>query len=162
MSQTIDRHPARAGRAGFTRLAPGVVSALQALGTAVADSGLAADLVELVKVRASQLNGCAFCVRYHLDLARRHAVAAGKLDLVVVWREAPVFSDRERAALAWTELLTHLDPAGVPHEAYAAALSQFSEDELAHLTAAIATINAWNRIAVAFAFEPQVARAATA
>lgn len=153
MPQTNEHRPARAGRAGFKRLAPEADAALAALGKAVAGSGLEKDLVELVEVRASQINGCAFCVRYHLDLARRHGVAAEKLDLLVVWREAPVFSARERAALAFAELLTEPGRGGVPDADHAAALAQFSERELAHLTAAIATINAWNRIALAFGFE---------
>ena len=145
--------------AAFTETAGGAAAALQALGKAVDASGLDKTLTELVKLRASQINGCAFCVQFHLNLARKLGVAPVKLDLAAVWRDAPVFTPRERAALAWTEALTGLARAtghGVEDHEYDAVRAQFSAAEVAFLTAAIANIQAWNRIAVALRFAPQV------
>jgi AhpD family alkylhydroperoxidase len=145
--------------AAFTETAGGAAAALQALGKAVDASGLDKTLTELVKLRASQINGCAFCVQFHLNLARKLGVAPVKLDLAAVWRDAPVFTPRERAALAWTEALTGLARAtghGVEDHEYDAVREQFSAAEVAFLTAAIANIQAWNRIAVALRFAPQV------
>jgi len=98
---------------GFSTLAPGVRTALSALSKAVDDSGLEKTLTELIKIRASQINGCAFCLQFHLNAARKAALSQTKLDLLAVWRDAGVFSKREMAALAWTESLTHVTPAGV-------------------------------------------------
>jgi AhpD family alkylhydroperoxidase len=144
----------------FTRVAPGVSAALRALTVAVDDSGLEKSLTELVKVRVSQLNGCAFCLQFHLDLARRQGVAGRKLDLVSAWGDERAFSARERAALRWAETLTVLGAvagAGADRardEAAAEAQAQFDLKELAHLTAAIASIQAWNRIVIGFRFPP--------
>jgi len=110
-------------------------------------------LLELIKLRASQINGCAFCVQFHIMESEKLGVPADKLNLVVVWREAPQFSARERAALAWTEALTLLAD-GVSDEVYAQASSEFSEKELAYLTSAIASINVWNRFGVAYRWTP--------
>ena len=103
----------------------------------------------MIKLRASQINGCAFCVQYHILQGESLGIPVDKLNLVVVWREAPQFSARERAALAWTEALTLLD-GGVSDEVYAQASAEFSEKELAYLTSAIASINVWNRFGVAY------------
>lgn len=150
----------------FVETAVGVAPALQALGKAVDASGLEKPLTELVKLRASQINGCAFCVQFHLNLARKLGVASAKLDLAAVWRDTPaVFTPRERAALAWTEALTTLARAadhGVEDHAYEAVRQHFSRTEVAFLTAAIANIQAWNRIAIAMRFAPQVPAAAPA
>jgi len=143
----------------FKRLAPAAYAALGALTRAASESGLEAGLLELVKIRASQINGCAYCLHYHLGLARRHDVPQEQLDLVAGWREAPNFSARERAALTWTEALTRLTDGEVPEAAYAAAAAQFSEAELASLSAAIGLINAWNRIGIGFRFLPALATA---
>ena len=110
-------------------------------------------LLELIKLRASQINGCAFCVQYHILQSESLGMPADKLNLVVVWREAPLFSARERAALAWTEALTLLTE-GVSDEVYAQARAEFSEKELAYLTSAIASINVWNRFGVAYRWTP--------
>ncbi|WP_426537993.1 carboxymuconolactone decarboxylase family protein [Bradyrhizobium sp. McL0615] len=110
-------------------------------------------LLELIKLRASQINGCAFCVQYHILKGEKLGVPTDKLNLVVVWREAPQFSQRERAALAWTEALTLLAD-GVSDEVYAQASSKFSEKELAYLTSAVASINVWNRFGAAFRWTP--------
>ena len=110
-------------------------------------------LLELIKLRASQINGCAFCVQHHILLGEKLGMSADKLNLVVVWREAPQFSPRERAALAWTEALTLLT-GGVSDEVYAQASAEFSEKELAYLTSAIASINVWNRFGAAYPLDP--------
>jgi AhpD family alkylhydroperoxidase len=131
----------------FSDIAPTVRAALLALGKAVEESGLETETVELVKLRASQINACAFCTQLHLNFARKHGVPPRKLDLVAAWRDAGIYSDRERAALAWTEALTDLAHSTIPDELYANVSAQFDERELTFLTAAIANINAWNRIA---------------
>jgi AhpD family alkylhydroperoxidase len=129
---------------------------LSALSKAVEDSGLEKTLTELIKIRASQINGCAFCLQFHLNVARKFNLSQTKLDLVAVWRDAGVFSPRERAALAWTEVLTHVTPIGIPDESYDDARKEFNESELVFLTTAIASINAWNRIAMAYRFTPPI------
>ena len=144
----------------FTKTAPAAHAALTALGRAVDESGLEKELTELVKLRASQLNGCAFCLQFHLNAARRLGVAREKLDLVAAWPDAGVFSPREMAALAWTEALTEMGAESTSDQAYAALLRHFNEREALFLTVAIGTINQWNRIAVALRFPPPVARAA--
>jgi AhpD family alkylhydroperoxidase len=143
----------------FTTTAPAVHAALTALGKAVDESGLEKELTELLKLRASQLNGCAFCVQHHLNTARRLGVASEKLDLVAAWPDAGVFTPREMAALAWTEALTEMGSESASDQAYAALLRHFNAREALFLTVAIGTINQWNRIAVALRFPPPVARA---
>jgi AhpD family alkylhydroperoxidase len=147
---------ARMEFAGFSKTAAGVTAALSAISKSVDDSGLEKTLTELVKIRASQVNGCAFCLQFHLNAARKAKVSQTKLDLVAVWRDTGVFSAREMAALKWTEVLTHVTPAGVTDDSYEDARSEFAEGELAFLTAAIASINAWNRIAMAYRFTPPI------
>ncbi|VIO75373.1 Alkyl hydroperoxide reductase AhpD [Bradyrhizobium ivorense] len=137
----------------FEKLAPDVFAAVRALGQFAAKAGLDKQLLELVKLRASQINGCAFCVQYHILQGESLGVPTDKLNLVVVWREAPQFSARERAALAWTEALTTL-PNGVSDEIYAEVSAQFSEQELTYLTSAIASINVWNRFGAAYRWTP--------
>ena len=144
---------------GFKALAPDAAAALGALSRAASAHGLEKPLIELVKIRASQINGCAFCLQMHLDDARRMHIDEVKLNLTVAWREAPVFSQRERAALAWTEALTVLTH-GVSDEVYAEARTAFSEQELADLSTAIISINAWNRLGVAYRFTPVLQEAA--
>ena len=141
---------------GFEKIAPEVRAALTALGKAVSASGLDRQLVELIKVRASQVNGCAYCLQFHLNFARKLGVAETKLGLVAVWRDAGIFSAKEKAALAWTEALTGVTPEGVSDEAYAAVSKEFEEKDVVFLTSAVGTINAWNRIAMAFRFSPAV------
>jgi AhpD family alkylhydroperoxidase len=116
----------------------------------VGESGLEHSLLELVRTRASQLNGCAFC----LDMHSKDAIAAGetpqRLLVLSAWRDAPLYTERERAALAWTEAVTELGPSGVPDELYRTARQQFDERQLVDLTMAIVAINGWNRLAIAF------------
>jgi AhpD family alkylhydroperoxidase len=140
----------------FRKIAPGVGDALAALGKAISDSGLEAELVQLVKLRASQINGCAFCTQLHLNESRHIGIAAPKLDLLVVWREAGIFSEREQAAFAWTELLTRLSEHYIADEDYAAVSAHFQPSELAWLSSAIVLINSWNRIAAPFQFAPPI------
>ena len=137
----------------FQELAPDAYDVVLALGGLAAKAGLDKSLLELVKLRASQINGCAFCVQHHILLAERLGVPTDKVNLVVVWREAPQFSARERAALAWTEALTSLG-AGVSDEVYEQACLEFSDKELTYLTSAIASINAWNRFGAAYRWTP--------
>jgi AhpD family alkylhydroperoxidase len=139
----------------FKLLAPDAYDAVAALGRAAANAGLDKQLLELIKLRASQINGCAFCVQYHILQSERLCICADKLNLVVVWREAPLFSSRERAALAWTEALSLLTE-GVSDELYAEASAEFSDKELAYLSSAIASINVWNRLGVAYRWTPPV------
>ena len=153
---TASAHASRIGREEYDELAPAVVAALRALGKAVDDSGLEKPLTELIKVRASQINGCAFCIQFHLNMARRLGVEAPKLDLVAAWREVGVYTARERAARDGTEALPRMDPPSVSAVTYAQVQAQFTRSEIAFLTASIGAINAWNRIAGALHFEPPV------
>jgi AhpD family alkylhydroperoxidase len=154
---THSQHQPRIDENQYYQTAPEVAAALLALGKAVDDSGLDKTLTELMKLRASQLNGCAYCIQYHLNVARKLGMSSAKLDLVAAWRDAGVFSSREMAALAWTEALTRMAGNAVSDSVYEELEKQFSEPEIAFLTAAIAAINAWNRIAGALGFEPPIA-----
>jgi AhpD family alkylhydroperoxidase len=144
---------ARSEYKDFMALTPDAYAAVLALGQVAAKAGMDKQLLELVKLRASQINSCAFCVQHHILASEKLGVPVDKLNLVVVWREAPQFSARERAALAWTEALTLLAD-GVSDEVYAEASREFSEKELAYLTSAIASINVWNRFGAAFRWTP--------
>jgi AhpD family alkylhydroperoxidase len=135
---------ARSEYEDFKKFAPDAYEDVAALGQAAAKAGIDKQLLELIKLRASQINGCAFSVQFHILQAEKLGIPVDKLNLVVVWREAPQFSPRERTALAWTEALTLLTQ-GVSDEVYAEASAEFSERELAYLSSAIASINVWNR-----------------
>jgi AhpD family alkylhydroperoxidase len=145
----------------FKAIAPAVYAGLAAVTQAINASGLAKDLAELLKIRASQINGCSFCCQFHLTQARAVHVPQPKLDLVAVWRDTPIFSARERAALAWTEALTKMADAEPDESVYKTLQTEFSENEIAHLTSAIGLINAWNRIAAGLLFTPIIPSAAT-
>lgn len=142
----------------FQKFAPSVNTALSSLGQAVSASGLEAELLQLIKLRASQINGCAFCTQLHLNESRHIGIAAPKLDLLVAWREAGVYSEREKAALAWTELLTRLAVNHVSDEDYSAVSAQFPPEQLAWLSSAIVLINSWNRLAAPFQYAPPIPR----
>jgi AhpD family alkylhydroperoxidase len=137
----------------FQTLAPDAFDLVQGLGRLAAKAGIDRQLLELVKLRASQINGCAFCVQFHILQGESLCIPTDKLNLVVVWREAPQFSARERAALAWTEALTLISE-GVSDQVYAQASAEFSEQELTYLTSAIASINVWNRFGAAYRWTP--------
>jgi len=129
----------------------------------IQSSGLEQSLIELVRTRASQINGCAFCINTHTKDARTHGETEQRLYLLNAWREAPLYSDRERAALAWTEAVTLISETHAPDDLYEEVRKHFSEAETTNLTILIGTINAWNRLSIAFrAIPPAKAKAATA
>jgi len=132
------------------RAAPEAMKATTALDTYVAHSGLEPGLLDLIRTRASQINGCAFCVHLHTKEARARGETEERLYLLSAWHESPLYSDRERAALAWTEALTLISQTHVPDEVFEEARRHFSEEELVKLTVAIGMINIWNRIAISF------------
>lgn len=140
-------------RIKYPKVAPGVLTAMLGLEEYAHQCGLEAPLLELVKMRASQINGCAFCLDMHSKDARAAGETEQRLYLLSAWREAPCYSERERAALAWTEALTLIADSHVPDEVYHAVRPHFSEKELADLSLAIVAINGWNRLAVAFRSE---------
>ena len=144
---------ARSGYSDFRQQVPDIHDAVLGLSQLATKAGLEKPLLELVKIRASQLNGCAFCVQHHILAAERLGVSVDKINLLVVWREAPQFSERERAALAWTEALTVLGD-GVGDDTFEEARAQFSESELLYLTSAVGVINVWNRFGAAYRWAP--------
>jgi len=141
-------------RLDYSKAHPASFRAMLDLQGHVNDSGLEKALMELVKIRASQINGCAFCLDMHTRDARLHGEREHRLHLLPAWREAPVYSARERAALAWTEALTLVHATQVPDEVYEQARAQFSEEELVKLSLAIVAINGWNRLCVGFRTQP--------
>src|SRR6185295_12361396 len=136
------------------RKPPAGYRAFLALNQFVENCGLEHSLMELVKIRASQINGCAYCLDMHTIDARAAGESEQRIHVLPAWREAPFYSDRERAALAWTEAVTLVGETHVPDDVYDEARRQFSEEELVKLTWAVVVINGWNRIAVAFRSEP--------
>ena len=143
-------------RFDLTQVAAEGYKAMLGVHSYVNGCGLDLGLLELVKMRASQLNGCAFCLAMHVPLAKKHGISDMQLHLLPAWREAPLFDARQRAALAWAEALTQLPGGDVPDEVYNLASAQFSAKELADLSFAIAEINAWNRLMVCSRTPPQV------
>jgi AhpD family alkylhydroperoxidase len=137
-------------RISYKDVAPGAYQAMLGLERYVGSSGLEASLLELVRTHASQINGCAFC----LDMHTKDALAAGetpqRLLVLSAWRDAPFYTERERAALAWTEAVTQLGPSGISYELYRGTLKYFDELQLVDLTMALVAINGWNRLAIAF------------
>ncbi len=144
----------------FQKTAPAAQAALLAMGKAADEAGLDKTIIELVKLRVSQINNCAFCLQIHLNVSRRVGLPQEKLDLVATWHEAGIFSERECAALAWAETLTRLSDKTVSDEAYDAVRRHFSESETIFLSTAIANINAWNRLGAAFRFAPPILKTA--
>ena len=136
------------------KVAPEVFRAMIALESAVKATGLESNLLDLVKLRASQINGCAYCIDMHSKDLRAEGESEERLYLLDAWREAPFYSDRERAALAWTEAVTMIAHDHVPDEVYEQARQQFTDDELAKLTLAVVAINGWNRFSIAFRAVP--------
>ena len=145
-------------RIDTTRISPGAYKSMRGLQSYVDATSLEPSLRELVNIRASQINACTFCLHMHLRDARKAGEFQERLDLIGAWREAPVFSERERAALAWTEAVTLVADTHVPDDIYDKARAAFSEQELVDLTMAAVTINAWNRLMVSFRIPPAVAR----
>ena len=140
-------------RMNYVKLAQEPLKAMYGLEAYVRASGLEHSLLELVKTRASQLNGCAFCLDMHTKDAREAGETEQRLYALSAWRETPFFTARERAALAWTEAVTRLD-GGVPDAVFAEAREQFTEKELVDLTFAVVAINGWNRLAISFRTVP--------
>jgi len=137
-------------RLQFFNTAPELMKQVRALNQAVEESGLEMSLLHLVKLRASQINGCSFCVDMHSKEALRDGDTQQRVILVSAWKESPLFSERERAAFAYTEAVTLISKEGVPDALYEATLKHFSEEELVKLTVAISMINVWNRLCVSF------------
>jgi AhpD family alkylhydroperoxidase len=135
------------------------MKAMLGLEGAVESAGLEPGLVDLVKLRASQINGCAYCLNMHFQEAKGRGETDQRLYLLDAWRESPVYTDRERAALAWTDAVTLITAGHVPDEVFGEAREQFSEEELANLTLAVVAINGWNRFNIAFRNMPAVAKA---
>ena len=136
-------------RIDYAKTAPGVGEAMMALERYVHESGLDKQLLELIKLRASLINGCAYCVDMHTKIARSLGETEQRLYSVSLWRETPFYSARERAALAWTEAVTLVSVGHVPDDVYDLARQQFTEKELVDLTLAIVAINGWNRLVIA-------------
>lgn len=137
-------------RIDFYKASPEALKAMIALENAVSKSGLELPLLELVRLRASLINGCAFCVDMHTADARKGGETERRLYAVPVWRETPFFTERERAALAWTEAITLISHTQAPDADYALVRAQFTDAEMVNLTLAINAINSWNRLAIGF------------
>src|SRR5580700_5149200 len=147
--------------------APEAQKAMYALEQYIAACGLEGRLIHLMKMRASQINGCAYCIDMHTKDARAEGESEQRLYELDAWRETPFYTDRERAALAWTEAVTQISQGHVPDEVYEEARRHFSEKELVDLNMAVVVINAWNRIAISFravpgTYQPAARRQATA
>ncbi len=143
--------------ADFVAAVPGAAKGLSTIGAAAVEGGLEKDLLELVKLRASQLNGCAFCLQYHLNVGRKLGIPQMKFDLLAAWRDAGIYTPREKAALAWTEALTLIAGHEVSETLSTEVATEFPGLQMALLTSAVATINAWNRIAGPLRFKPPIA-----
>jgi AhpD family alkylhydroperoxidase len=141
-------------RLHYATAAPGITEAMAGLERYLRGCGLESMLVHLIKLRASQINGCGYCLDMHSKDLLAHGEDPQRLISLDAWRECPYYSDRERAALAWTDAVTLVSQTHVPDEVYDEVRPHFSDKELADLTLAIATINAWNRLAVATRLEP--------
>lgn len=137
-------------RLDFYKASPAAIKAMVALEQRVAQSALEKPLIELVRLRASQINGCAYCMDMHSADARKAGEDPRRLATLPGWRETAFFSERERAALAWTEALTLVSQTHVPDEVWTQVQPHFSEEELADLTLLVVAINGWNRFAIAF------------
>jgi AhpD family alkylhydroperoxidase len=150
MVEEINMQP----RIQYAKVAPGAITAMLGVETYVLHCGLERSLIELVKLRASQINGCAYCVDMHTKDARAEGETEQRLYAVSVWEETPFFTERERAALAWTEAVTLVGQGHVPDGVYQQARGSLSETELVNLTLAIIAINGWNRFAIGFRTVP--------
>lgn len=138
-------------RLDYAQQSPEIFKKYAALGMAARQAGtVEATIHHLIDIRASQINGCAFCLDMHVKQAKIHGERELRLHHLAIWRESPLFSARERAALAWTEVLTKLPEHGVPDDIYAAVREQYSEQEIVELTYSVVIINGWNRLNVAF------------
>lgn len=142
-------------RLNYYVAAPQAMKAMMGMDKAASESVLPPSLRELVRIRASQLNGCAYCIDRHTNDASRQGETLRRLVALSAWKETPFFSEQERAALLWTETLTLVATTHAPDDIYAEVAAAFNDQELAELTFVIATINAWNRFGVGFAMQPE-------
>jgi len=149
-------------RLDYQKVAPKLMQAMLGLERAVSAAGLEHSLMELVKIRASQINGCAFCIDMHAREARKGGETEERIYLLNAWRESPHYTPRERAALAWTEALTLVAETHAPDADYEALKAHFTDEEIAQLTMRIVVINGWNRLSVGFRAVPASAPAAAA
>ena len=143
-------------RVDYSKVGRGALQAMYGLEKYLAESKIEPPLRELIKLRASQINGCAYCIDMHWKDARVNGASEQRLYGLSAWREAPYYSERERAALAWTEALTLIADNHVPDELYEQTRRHFDEQELVDLTLAVVTINAWNRLMISFRSEPGI------
>jgi AhpD family alkylhydroperoxidase len=141
-------------RINYAKVTPEGYRAMSGLERYVRGSGVEPSLLELVKLRASQINGCAYCIDMHWKDARARGESEQRLYGLMAWRESPYYTERERAALAWTEAVTLIADSHVPDELYEEVRQYFNETELANLTFALVAINGWNRLAISFRTEP--------
>jgi AhpD family alkylhydroperoxidase len=141
-------------RLSHMRQVPALTQKLTELTFALKKGTVEQTILSFIEIRASQLNGCAFCLDMHIKQAKLHGERELRIHHVAIWRESTLFNDRERAALEWTEALTRLSPHAVSDEIYAAVRAQFSADELVYLTYMVMVINAWNRASIAFRLAP--------
>lgn len=141
-------------RLNYAQQSPEFFKKISDLSMALKDSAIELKIRDLVNIRASQINGCAFCLDMHVKEAKIHGESELRIHHVAIWRESTLFIPRERAALAWTEALTKLPEGGIPDELYERVGGQLSEKEISDLTFSIMTINAWNRAAIAFKSVP--------
>lgn len=141
-------------RLDFAKAAPGVMKAMLAMQAYLTQCGLEPSLLELVKLRASQINGCAYCIDMHSKDARAGGETEQRLYALDAWHETPFYSERERAALAWTEAVTLVAAGHVPDAVYEQAREHFTDEELVNLTLAVIAINGWNRLAISFRAVP--------
>ncbi len=141
-------------RIEYLEIAPGAMKTMYGLEKYLGACGLEASLIDLIKLRASQINGCAYCIDMHTKDARARGESEQRLYELVAWRETPFYTERERAALAWTEAVTLIAGSQVPDEVYEQARQQFTEQELVNLTLALVAINGWNRFAISFRTVP--------
>jgi AhpD family alkylhydroperoxidase len=145
-----------AGRLNAYEVAPDAMRAVQRVEAYIQQSGLEKSLIELVKMRASQINGCAYCLHVHSTDARRAGETEQRLYLLDAWHESPLYTGRERAALAWTEALTRVAETHAPDSIYEEVRGHFGDKELVDLTTLIGLINLWNRLAIGFRYQHPV------
>lgn len=141
-------------RLNYYKLAPTLAKKFQEFSQTLAANEINKEMGSLIDIRASQLNGCAFCLDMHVKEAKIHGERELRLHHIAVWRESALFSPRERAVLEWTEVVTNLPPHGVPDEIFNAVRKELSEQELSEITFRIVAINGWNRLAISFTNEP--------
>lgn len=141
-------------RIEYTKVAPGAMKAMRGLESYLAECGLEPSLLDLVRTRASQINGCAYCIDMHTKDARARGESEQRLYALDAWRETPFYTERERAALAWTEAVTLIAKGHVPDALYEEVRQHLSEEDLVNLTLAVVAINGWNRFAISFGTVP--------